>query len=49
MRPGIVETKAREYIKTAQRSPLRINDFLRSLRFHRKVTAVPFTSVRSCG
>ena len=46
MRPGIVATKC---IKVARLIYLIINNFLIPLRFHRKISDVPFTRVRGYG
>jgi hypothetical protein len=47
MRPGIVKIQARESIKAARQPPLDSTTYRFSLRFHRNVTAVPFTPVSS--
>jgi CheY-like chemotaxis protein len=49
IRLGIVDVRAGDYHQAAQLTSLRINDFLISLRFHRKITAVPFTPLRGYG
>jgi hypothetical protein len=38
-----------ECIKVVRRISLRINNFLISPSFHRKITALPFTPIRYCG
>jgi CheY-like chemotaxis protein len=44
-----IRNKAESSTKAARHISLRLNDFLTSLLFHRKITAVPFTSLRGYG
>ena len=47
--PELSKQSMRVHQRPLGEFPLRINNFLLSLPFHRKITAVPFTPVPPCG